>query len=57
MITLTGPLWLWTGGQGSWHFFTIPEDQSDEIRGHCLATMRGFKSARVQARIAPSKVS
>ena len=51
MITLTGPLWLWTGGQGSWHFFTIPEDQSDEIRGHCLATMRGFKSARVQARI------
>ena len=51
MIRVTGPLWLWTGGKGSWHFFTIPEDQTDEIRAHCLATMRGFKSARVQARI------
>lgn len=50
MITVTGPLWLWTGAQGSWHFFTVPEEQSDEIRAHCLATMRGFKSARVEAR-------
>ena len=51
MITVTGPLWLWTGEQGSWHFFSVPEDQSDEIRAHCLASMRGFKSARVEARI------
>lgn len=51
MITVTGPLWLWTGAQGSWHFFTVPEEQSDEIRAHCLATMRGFKSARVEARV------
>jgi len=51
VITVTGPLWLWTGEQGSWHFFSVPEDQSDEIRAHCLASMRGFKSARVEARI------
>lgn len=51
MITVTGPLWLWTGEQGSWHFFSVPEDQSDEIRAHCLASMRGFKSARVEAKI------
>ena len=51
MITVTGPLWLWTGEKGSWHFFSVPEDQSDEIRAHCLASMRGFKSARVEARI------
>ena len=51
MITVTGPLWLWTGESGSWHFFTVPEEQSDEIRAHCLATMRGFKSARVEATI------
>ena len=51
MITVTAPLWLWTGESGSWHFITIPEEQSDEIRAHCLAEMRGFKSARVEATI------
>jgi hypothetical protein len=51
MITVTGPLLLWTGESGSWHMFVIPEEQSDEIRAHCLASMRGFKSARVEVRI------
>ena len=51
MIIVNGPLWLWTGGNGNWHFITVPEEQSDEIRAHCLAEMRGFKSARVEARI------
>ena len=51
MITVTGPLWLWTGESDSWHFFTVPEEQSDEIRAHCLAILRGFKSARVEATI------
>lgn len=51
MITVTAPLWLWTGDNGSWHFVTIPADRSDEIRAHCLASMRGFKSARVAAEI------
>jgi hypothetical protein len=51
MITVTVPLILWTGEGGSWHFLTIPDDKSDEIRAHCLAMMRGFKSARVEATI------
>ena len=51
MITVTAPLWIWTGENGSWHFVTVPEEQSDEIRAHCLASMRGFKSARVEATI------
>ena len=51
MITVTAPLSLWTGENGSWHFITVPEEQSHEIRAHCLASMRGFKSARVEARI------
>ena len=51
MITVTGPLWLWSGESASWHFVTVPEDQSDEIRAHCLASMRGFKSARVEATV------
>ena len=51
VITVTAPLSLWTGENGSWHFLTVPEDQSDEIRAHCLSSMRGFRSARVEARI------
>jgi hypothetical protein len=51
VITVTAPVWLWAGASGSWHFITVPEEQSDEIRAHCLASMRGFKSARVEATI------
>lgn len=51
MIIVTAPLRLWTGENGSWHFITVPEELSAEIRAHCLASMRGFKSARVEARI------
>jgi hypothetical protein len=29
----------------------VPEEQSDEIRAHCLASMRGFKSARIEATV------
>ena len=51
MITVTGPLWLWTGNNGSWHFITVPEAQSGEIRAHCFMAMRGFKSSRAEATI------
>jgi hypothetical protein len=51
VITVTGPLWLWTGENGSWHFITVPADQSDEIRAHCFAQLRGFKSARVEVTV------
>jgi hypothetical protein len=51
VITVTAPLWLWSGENGSWHFVTVPEELSDEIRAHCLMELRGFKSARVQANI------
>lgn len=51
MIQVTGPLWLWSGGQGSWHFLTVPEEQSDEIRAHGLAHRGGFGSVRVEARV------
>lgn len=51
MIRLTTPLRLWTGANGSWHFLTVPEQLSGEIRAHCFVEMRGFRSARVEARI------
>jgi hypothetical protein len=51
MITATGPLWLWSGGQGSWHFFTVPEEKCVEIRAHGLAHRVGFGSVKVEARV------
>jgi hypothetical protein len=51
MITVTAPLWIWTGENGSWHFITVPDEQSDEIRAHCFAFQRGFRSARVSVTI------
>ena len=51
MITVTGPLWIWSGGQGSWHFFTVPEEQCGEIRAQSLAHRGEFGSVKVDARV------
>lgn len=51
MIQVTGPLWLWSGDSASWHFLTVPEDLSGEIRAESLARSGGFGSVRVEVRI------
>ena len=51
MLTINATLWLWSGGQGSWHFLTVPEEQSAEIRAQAFAGPRGFGSVRVEATI------
>lgn len=51
MISLTAPLWLWTGEGGRWHFITVPEEQSGEIRVHGLLSRGGFGSVKVEATI------
>ena len=51
MITVTGVVWLWGEGKGSWHFLTIPPEQAVEIRLAAAACgpRRGFGSVRVTA--------
>ena len=51
VIAVTGPLWLWSGEGGSWHFVSVPEEQSGEIRAHAVLTRGGFGSARVECTI------
>lgn len=48
MITVTGPLWLWSGEGGSWHFMTVPEELCGEIRAQSLVRRGGFGSVRVE---------
>ena len=50
MISVTGPLWLWSGESASWHFISVPQEQADEIRAHGLMSRGGFGSVRVEAR-------
>jgi Domain of unknown function (DUF1905) len=40
----TAPLWLWSG-KGAWHFVTVPEEISGQIK--MLTQRRGFGSVRV----------
>jgi hypothetical protein len=49
VITFSAPLWVWSGGSGSWHFITVPEERSAEIRAEAFAGPRGFGSVRVEA--------
>ena len=51
MITVTAPIWLWSEGQGSWHFLTVPAEEAVEIRAHSFGNPRGFGSVRVAATI------
>lgn len=49
MINVTGPLWLWSGENGSWHFVTVPEELSGQIRAHAMVALRGFGSVKIEA--------
>ena len=49
MITVTAPLWLWTGG--TWHFITVPAEQAVEIKAHSLLSRGGFGWVKVEATI------
>ena len=51
MIRLVATLWRWSGEGGSWHFLTIPEELSAEIRAHSLLRRGGFGSVRVEAAV------
>ncbi len=53
VIRFTAPLWIWRGeaAAGNWHFVTVPEEQSAEIKAHAFGSPRGFGSVRVEATI------
>lgn len=48
MITVTGPLQIWTNDEGSSHFLVLPDDQSDEVKAQAGLVRRGFGSVRVE---------
>ena len=51
MISVTGPLKIWSNDEGSSHFMSVPAALSDEIRAHAMLVRRGFGSVKVEATI------
>jgi hypothetical protein len=52
-FSFTGKCWLWQG-KGAWHFITLPQDKSEEIKFFSLnnsAKKRGWGAVRVIASI------
>ena len=48
MITLSGPLKIWSNEEGRMHFMSVPAELSGEIRAHAAMVRRGFGSVRVE---------
>ncbi len=46
--------WIWKGGEGAWHFATIPAAQSREIRHRHGGTSRGWGSIPVVVKLGKS---
>jgi Domain of unknown function (DUF1905) len=44
-------VWEYQGGQGSWHFISLPADVADAIADEVGDQARGFGSVRVDVRI------
>lgn len=48
---ITAPLWIYNGAKAAWHFFTIPQIESAQIKFLAADVKRGWGSVRVQVRI------
>lgn len=52
-FTFIGKCWLWQG-KGAWHFITLPQDKSEEIKffnDNHFGKRRGWGSVRVSVNI------
>jgi hypothetical protein len=47
--TVRAKVWRWKGG--TWHFITLPKNQSAEIRRRFGSTARGWGSIRVRIKV------
>ena len=50
-FTFSAELWEWAAETGSWHFLTLPQDMSEDIKAFASESRRGFGSVRVRVEI------
>ena len=51
MITVTGPLKMWSNDEGRMHFMSVSADVAGEIKAHAMLVRRGFGSVKVEVTI------
>lgn len=51
IFTIKAKVWLYSSDASSWHFVSIPKEQSDYIRERYESQKRGFGSIRVTVTI------
>lgn len=54
MITFTGVCWLWQAEKAAWHFITLPQDKSEEIKyfaENIHGKRRGWGAVKVRVTI------
>jgi hypothetical protein len=50
-FSFVGKCWLWHGGKAAWHFISLPQDKSEEIKffnENMHEKTRGWGAVRVQ---------
>jgi hypothetical protein len=53
-FSFVGKCWLWHGGKAAWHFISLPQDKSEEIKffdENMHEKRRGWGAVRVQVTI------
>lgn len=59
-FTFTGTCWLWQAEKAAWHFVSLPEDKSEEIKffsDNMSVKKRGWGAVKVIAKIGKTKWS
>ena len=51
----TSELWIWSGAKAAWHFLSLTEEASDEIKFFTVHSKRGWGSVPVTVTIGGSK--
>ena len=54
-FSFTGEVWLWQAETAAWHFVTLPEDMSEDIKAFTKHLARGFKSVKLEVRIGETR--
>jgi len=48
VISVTGPLKMWSNDEGRMHFVSVPAELAGEVRAYAMLVRRGFGSVRVE---------
>jgi len=50
-LSFKAKVWLWPGESASWHFTSVPKEESVKLREKYKGLHRGWNSIKVQAKV------